>query len=526
SFLRPRRFGKSLWLSVLEYYYDIRQAEKFEKLFGKYYIGKNPTSLRNSFRILKFDFSGIDTRNVESAEQGFYQKVKLNLLGFIYTYQCFSTEQKNIIFSFNDAEEVTAHFFRYYPQDVPIYILFDEYDHFTNEILYQSVEKFKEAVSKQGYYRKFFEVVKTATQQGVVDRVFITGVSSVTLDGLTSGFNILTHLTYQEEFEAMTGFTEEEVRELFRQITTDKQKEEEVIEEMRTWYNGYRFSRKSKQTIYNSDMALYYLRHFQSSGSAPDQMLDMNIAPDYGKLRQLFQVIEIDKHQETIQQIIEHKTIVAPLIGMFSFDREFGTTELVNFLAYLGNLTIDKPRGNYIQFKIPNKVIEILYWKYYAEILEKRAAISNQTFALVNASLEMGEQGNFEPFFQLVQNLLKGLSNRDFIQFSEKQIKLAIIAYLMLADNYDVISERELQSGGYPDILLFSKPQNPVIYEYAIEVKYLKKEEENQLAQKQEEAKNQLLSYYQNDANLQKRENLILVTVVAVKDVLHTQRVW
>ncbi|MDW8303065.1 MAG: AAA family ATPase, partial [Bacteroidia bacterium] len=178
SFLRPRKFGKSLWLSILEYYYDINQKHKFELLFGKYYIGKNPTPLHNSYRILFFDFSGIDTSDKEQAKQGFTLSVQASIDNFFDRYpDAYSIDKQNYVRSGVDAEEKMTLFFQRYDKRAPIYVLFDEYDHFTNDILYRSLDEFVDSVSKQGYIRKFYEVIKSAARQGIVDRVFITGVS-------------------------------------------------------------------------------------------------------------------------------------------------------------------------------------------------------------------------------------------------------------------------------------------------------------------------------------------------------------
>ncbi|MDW8345379.1 MAG: AAA family ATPase, partial [Bacteroidia bacterium] len=241
SFLRPRKFGKSLWLSVLEHYYDINRANKFEYLFGKYYIGKNPTPLRNQYRILRFDFSGIDTSNKERAKRGFNFSVQSSLDNFQVRYHIFEERVVEYIRSAIDAEEKMKRFFDHYPKDKPIYILFDEYDHFTNDILYRSLNEFVDSVSKQGYIRKFYEVIKSSTQQGVVDRVFITGVSPLTLDALTSGFNILSDLTHSLEFETMLGFTENEVQDLIALTVQDTTQQNIILQEMKEWYNGYRF---------------------------------------------------------------------------------------------------------------------------------------------------------------------------------------------------------------------------------------------------------------------------------------------
>jgi len=526
SYLRPRRFGKSLFLSVLEHYYDVLRKDKFETLFGKYYIGQNPTPLANSYRILNFNFSGINTDTRESSQQGFNFSVEGSLIGFMKRYKCFSEQEKQYIIR-HDAEEMLNHFFEYYPEDYPIYILIDEYDHFTNEILYRNLNEFKDSVSKNGYVRKFYEVIKNATQQGVVARVFITGVSPITLDSLTSGFNIIKHLTHKAEFEQVMGFTENEVRELLNLVLTDKNREEEIMQELKKWYNGYKFYPFSTENLYNSDMILYGLDEFKSEQRLPARMLDPNIMPDYGKLKQMFEVVNVRKNQEVLQEVLENGNITSELIYQFNLERGFGKKEFISFLYYLGNLTIqESSQMGLSRFRIPNQVIAELYWQYYATVLQSYAGIETEEYDLQKVVHDMATDGKYEPFFEMIEELLEGLSNRDFIQFSEKYIKMAIIAYMQLANLFEVRSEREVKNLGYIDLELLKSMQNPFQHiEYAMEIKYLKKANKAQLAQIQQEAKEQLLSYYKNDPELQKKTQLILLTVVVVKSKVHVQKV-
>jgi len=526
SYLRPRRFGKSLFLSVLEHYYDVLRKKKFEKLFGKYYIGQNPTPLANSYRILNFNFSGINTDTRESSQQGFNFSVEGSLIGFMKRYKCFSEQEEQYIIR-HDAEEMLNHFFEYYPEDYPIYILIDEYDHFTNEILYRNLNEFKDSVSKNGYVRKFYEVIKNATQQGVVARVFITGVSPITLDSLTSGFNIIKHLTHKAEFEQVMGFTENEVRELLNLVLTDKNREEEIMQELKKWYNGYKFYPFSTENLYNSDMILYGLDEFKSEQRLPARMLDPNIMPDYGKLKQMFEVVNVRKNQEVLQEVLENGNITSELIYQFNLERGFGKKEFISFLYYLGNLTIqESSQMGLSRFRIPNQVIAELYWQYYATVLQSYAGIETEEYDLQKVVHDMATDGKYEPFFEMIEELLEGLSNRDFIQFSEKYIKMAIIAYMQLANLFEVRSEREVKNLGYIDLELLKSMQNPFQHiEYAMEIKYLKKANKAQLAQIQQEAKEQLLSYYKNDPELQKKPQLILLTVVVVKSKVHVQKV-
>jgi hypothetical protein len=347
------------------------------------------------------------------------------------------------------------------------------------------------------------------------------------LDSLTSGFNILTDITHDEDFEAMMGFSEQEVRELLCLVLEDPTREQEIMQEMKTWYNGYRFNEYSDLNIYNSDMVLYYLNHFKRNQQSPARMLDMNIAPDYGKLKQMFRVVNLNRNLEVLQQVLEIGFVRTELITQFNFERDFGKREFINFLAYMGNLTIEKAvTANVVQFKIPNLVIAELYWQYYADVLQERADLKYEADEVLPAVLDMALEGKYDNFIALVEKLLKNLSNRDFIRFDEKNIKMVLIAYLAQANIFYVISEQETQGGGYPDLFLFKKPSNPYEHhQFVIELKYLKQDESDRLAEKQEEAKTQLLLYYQQDTVLQHKKNLHLLTIVAIKDKLFVERI-
>jgi hypothetical protein len=256
-------------------------------------------------------------------------------------------------------------------------------------------------------------------------------------------------------------------------------------------------------------------------------MLDPNIMPDYGKLKQMFEVVNVRKNQEVLQEVLENGNITSELIYQFNLERGFGKKEFISFLYYLGNLTIqESSQMGLSRFRIPNQVIAELYWQYYATVLQSYAGIETEEYDLQKVVHDMATDGKYEPFFEMIEELLEGLSNRDFIQFSEKYIKMAIIAYMQLANLFEVRSEREVKNLGYIDLELLKSMQNPFQHiEYAMEIKYLKKANKAQLAQVQQEAKEQLLSYYKNDPELQKKPQLILLTVVVVKSKVHVQKV-
>jgi hypothetical protein len=525
SFLRPRRFGKSLFLSMLEYYYDILYKDRFEELFGKYYIGQNPTPLANSYRVLVFDFSGVSGDTFEKVRNKFNSFVKAALEKFFNKHPIFTSQKQASILAYESAEEMLIHFFCHYVGfSERIYLLIDEYDHFTHEILIQDLDAFKKAVSLNGYVRKFYEVIKSATRDGVVDKIFITGVSPITLDGLTSGFNILTHLTQDENFASMMGFSEEEVRGLLRLALEDPSREETIMQDLRYYYNGYKFSPDSEEYLYNPDMVLYFLKHFKSRQSYPKQMLDYNIAPDYQKLKNMFELARWQDNIAVLETVLAQKTIAGDLISQFSFEKPFTENDFVNLLYYLGNLTLEtENEAGEIIFRIPNRVIEELYWQYYAYFLQTQNDLPQGEDSVRKAVAEL-TRGNWVPFFEQAAESLKALSNRDFRKFDEKYIKMLIIAYAIQGKYFFVQSEREVKGGGYIDLELYIRPGRAATHhQFALEIKYLKKEEEDQKDRAMQEAKAQLLKYYQSDEILQSKAQLHLLAVVVVKDSLYVE---
>ncbi|NUU97600.1 AAA family ATPase, partial [Marinitoga sp. 1138] len=270
-FLRPRKFGKTLFLDTLGKYYDINYKNKFEELFGDLYIGENPTPLKNEYYILYMDFSGIQTENKDILIKSFKNNVIVYLENFNSRYNLkikiekeFS-EPADIIRAFlNNAIEVL---------DKPIYLLIDEYDHFANELLSFNLDLFRNSVTKHGFVRKFYEEIKKGTKT-IIERIFMTGVSPIMLDSLTSGFNITKNKTTDINFNKMLGFTKEEVIQLleYYEIYSDK-----LLKEMEENYNGYRFNIEAKEKLYNPDMVFYFITEYQSQQKPPQKIIDDNI---------------------------------------------------------------------------------------------------------------------------------------------------------------------------------------------------------------------------------------------------------
>jgi len=283
--LRPRRFGKSLFLSSLIYYYDINRKDDFNSIFSELDIGKNPTSLRSSYKVLFMNFSGIDTDSRDRIQYAFNEEVRRRTKSFLKNYN-FSIEQQNKLDQPKTAADIFILFTDIVQQE-KIYLIIDEYDHFANSILGDDLTLFKDVIGKGGFVRAFYETVKTATQEGIVERIFMTGVTSITMDSMTSGFNIMKNISHNKRFNSAIGFTRIEVESIIEPIVQRCDLNQDVLmSDLKNWYNGYLFNIDTRQTIYNSDMLLYFTQEFkQEKCEYPFNMLDSNIASDYGKIR-------------------------------------------------------------------------------------------------------------------------------------------------------------------------------------------------------------------------------------------------
>ena len=522
-FLRPRRFGKSLFASVLQHYYGLEFKEEFELLFGKFYIGQHPTPEKNAYHVLKFNFSGIQTSTQEKTEAGFLAKVRSGIIAFLRTYSLLSVKEKDYILQQSDAALTLNTFFDAILGNVKIYLLIDEYDHFTNALMAADFVTFQDAVSQDGFVRTFYETIKNGTDEGIIERIFITGVSPITLDSLTSGFNIGTHFSLEEALHEMMGFSEKEVLSMLEQIAP-AEKQAAILADMSKWYNGYLFNEDAKQKIYNSDMVLYFLKHYKRYGKYPKEMLDTNISSDYGKLRRMFNLKTPIKNYEILKEIVEGKEQKANIVTEFSLRKNFTKNDFLSLLFYLGFLTIQSAKGGSVTLKIPNYVIQRLYFDSFIAQLIEGEEMPSQFDQIQESMLEMAFQGNPEPFFQLIEKVLSHLSRRDYRGFDEKHIKAIIIALATQVETYFVKSEREHQSG-YSDVLFLERPPFNIDHQYIFELKYLKQAEKKGLPTVQKKAKKQLLDYISGEPELQSMKNLQAWIVIVMKDKIFRERV-
>ena len=482
-FLRPRRFGKSLFTSVLEYYYGINYADEFERLFGKTYLGQHPTKFKNSYYILKFGFTGLKTDTTDGLLASFRDSINNSFQLFCIKYHV-------------------------------------------------DLDYTKEGVTKTGFVRKWYEKIKDGTSDGTIGRFFATGVSPITLDSLTSGFNIAIDYTRFETFNEMMGFTEEEVRFLISETLGDVPADEmeQIVEEMRKCYDGYLFNPHSNERLFNSNMSLNYLSAYLQTRRPPDNLLDASIASDYSKMGKMFALKNKSSNYEVLQEIIEGKEQTAFMTAQYSLEKRFDKNDFMSLLFYLGYLTIDSSYAGMVKLRVPNYVVKELYFSYFEMLLEEEFKyeldVSNVQTALTILALE-GDNTNL---IACIETVLSGMSNRDSIKtfrrtqvrgtflMDEKYVKTICFTLCMLSKCYVVESENEVNKG-YSDIQLLKRPGIDVNFYAMIEFKYLSKadDKEENISRKLEAAKKQL-GRYNDSPKFKGMNNLKKWAVVFVGD--------
>ena len=515
--LRPRKFGKTLFTSVLENYYDLKKKDKFNKLFGETYIGKNPTKLKNGYHILKFNFSGINTQDEETTMKGFKENVTISIDTFVKNYEIdfYVNPELTIEGLLNSLIEA----FRIQKPEEKIYVIVDEYDHFANELLGFKPEQFKNLVSKNGQVRKWYEILKKGTET-VVDRIFITGVAPITLDSMTSGFNIIKDETQDRTFNEMMGFTNNELKILMKEQEISEEKQKELLPIMEENYDGYKFSLKGKERIYNSNMCLYFLNEYVKYKEIPEKLVDVNIVSDYNKIGSMLRLCKNENRLDIIEETVSGEGILTEITQKFNPEIAFGETEMVSMLYYLGYLTIDKELLGKAELKIPNKVMKEIYGDYFLKILDEETNLIIEEREYNEILQEVALEGKIDKAVGLLQKYLNNLSNRDYQNFTEKYVKLIFYCIMMNLKIYNVKSEMEVQRE-YPDIVLIPKEKDKGYNAIMID---LKKTEENKLEEKLKEARKQI-EKYANTEEMKEIKNLNKYTVVAVNGKIYVEKI-
>lgn len=503
-FIRPRSFGKSLFLSMMEAYYDKAMRDRFDELFGNLWIGKNPTKLKNRYEVLHLDFSRIGG-NVDNIEKNFQIYCSRTLDAFVYKYK--EDYPQNI------SDEVFATDY-YYDKlqiilnwsanaNIPMYLIIDEYDNFTNNILNENGEGVYHAITHaNGFYRDLFKCFK-----GNFERIFLTEVSPVTLDDLTSGFNIGMNISTSANFDKMLGFSTNDVREMFSyyqsvgELPKDKDIEE-MIEEIKPWYDNYCFSPKcldDSNRVFNSDMVLYYLYNYISSGEPPKEMVDPNTKTDYNKLLKL---ISIDKNQGTkdsvLMDVAQKGEIKATISSSFSALEMLTDPDVFpSLLFYYGMLTIKGSYGSQLILGIPNNNVRKQYYGYLQKNYSNRCNI-NLT-KLTSGFNDMALNGEWRETLQYMAEQYATLSSfRDCIE-GERNIQGFFLAYLNLNSFYLTAPELELNHEYCDFFLLPDMTHYKSAHSYILEIKYLPKgmHTDDQAEKQWQEAVEQIENYAQ-----------------------------
>ena len=467
-FIRPRRFGKSLFLSALENYYDLNRKDTFESIFGNLYIGKHPTPEQGTYAVMKFNFSGLNTDNLEEFKKSFLCRIQDGVIDFLRRY--IPAAEEDIKYIRENNSGVNALNFAYTAAGyagVKIFVIIDEYDHFANRLIAMG-EMYKKEVGRSGIVRSFYEQLKAGTDS-VVRRIFITGISPMMVNDLTSGFNMSTDYSLFPKYNEMLGFTKEEVDRLMIETGVDKKL---IKVDMEYYYNGYMFNAKAENKVYNSQMILYLFNQVLQLGEQPKDVVDTNLQTDYARLRRL---AENDNNRGLLMQIIKDNGILAEVIGRFSLDKLESEEYFVSLLFYLGMLTNGGTIEGRNWLKIPNYSIKTLYWDYavsYAQDFEKKMVSISELSDTIG---EMAYRGDFKPYLDFfTENFLKRLSNRDLMNFDEKYIKVMLLSTLFTSRLYLPVSESE-NINGYTDIYLQKHPSiTDMKYEYVFEIKYVK----------------------------------------------------
>lgn len=483
--IRPRRFGKSLFLNMLNCYYDVKYADRFDELFGNQYIGKHPTCEQGKYLVLYFNFSAVRGTG-EDLEKNFNIYAKIQMEGFADQYASYFEPgfPKEIRELDTAASQLSFIGKRAAMQGLSIYLLIDEYDNFTNTILSSEGNNVYQALTHDsGFYRGFFNIVKSITTgpDAPVKRMFITGVSPVTLDDVTSGFNIGTNITTDEEFNSMVGFSEMELNEMLSYYQSEgmlKDSIEDLVCMMKPWYDNYCFAKECiGQTMYNSDMVLYFLNNYLQKKRPPSEMLDRNIRTDYSKLRHF---ISIDKMQEegrsVITRLIETGEVNGNVIkDSFPAENLADPGNFISLLYYFGLLTYDRVEYGETIMKVPNLAVREQIYGYLVEAMKERDSIVFPFMDLSDRMRRMGYFGEWEAALDFFADQVnKKAVLRDMI-YQESTIKTLMVAYMGLVDYFIIWPEFEA-GRGFSDLYLMPNLTNypDMQYAYLIELKFLK----------------------------------------------------
>ena len=503
--IRPRRFGKSVFISMLQAYYDIAKADRFDHLFDGLWIQQHPTPLKNTFQVVYFDFSLISAGRGE-LEENFNTYCAIVMDSFIERYKDYYSEEfyRKVKATDNAGTKMKLVNNEAQQKGYPLYLIIDEYDNFTNVILSDGgKDLFRNLTHASGFYREYFKLFKA-----MFSRVFLIGVSPVTLDDLSSGYNIDWNISQDPRFNAMLGFSEADTHEMFRYYQANgKLRPEADIEammaEMKPWYNNYCFSPDCLEDdrLYNCDMVLYYLRHQIFYGRAPREMVDKNIRTDYKKLKMLADIDrgnQRENRMSVIEEIAATGTVTMTLKTSFPAEYVTDDSNFRSLLYYYGLLTMDSEEWGQLKMVIPNNCVKEQYWSFMRDYFQR--SMTMDLSALESCLFGLAKDGDWQTLIQYIASAYKANSSvRDSI-LGEHNLQGFFKAYLALNNLYLVEPEIELNYGSSDFLLLPDKVRYPEIaHSYILELKYVPSTASDaQVAEKSQEADWQLAQYSQD----------------------------
>ena len=477
--VRPRRFGKSLFLNMLEAYYDINEKDNFPELFKGLYVADHPTENRNRFQVLHLDFSRVGS-DVEKLSDNFDKYLSLRCMSFAKAYARFypdgflkemeqtegGVQRLNFI---DDAAKAAG---------CSLYLIVDEYDNFTNNVLnIKGHEAYHALTHGTGFYRDVFKLFK-----GMFDRIIMLGVSPITLDDLTSGYNIALNMTIDPRFNQMLGFSEDEVRQMIRyykEVGAIKPEltEDGIIADIKPWYDNYCFAKSSfgkEPSMFNSDMVCYYMSTLVDTGSKPEDMVDPNTKTDYKKLRNLIEIGNMtEERRQTIYDIVHTGYTIATINSYFPAESITDEDNFISLLFYYGMLTIRGTLGAALKLGIPNNNVRIQYYNYLMQAFQqiRPTALSQLNVPFYQAAVE----GSWHPMMDYILKAYHDTTAVRQLIEGERNLQGFMNAYLTLTSYYLVAPEMEFSHGYCDFFLLPNYTVYPMVaHSYILELKYLK----------------------------------------------------
>lgn len=536
-FIRPRRFGKSLFLSMMEAYYDVLYKERFEELFKGTYIYEQPTEDRGTYLVLKFNFSLIDPA-VDNVETSFLEQIQGTALSFVRKYSDYLlTDREYFIRAIEksrSASDTLSNLVRLCKDSrQKLYVIIDEYDNFSNTILSTTGEdEYEKLTHGTGSFRSFFSVLKGGTDGtgAPFSRLLLTGVSPITLDDVTSGYNIGKNVSLEPHFNRMLGFSREDVCEMIEYYRVERGVEhetEQLLEIMAEWYGNYLFSEDDDVKLFNPDMVLYFMDNYLARKKLPDDLIDRNVRIDYGKLRHLI-IVDRDKTKiptpngnfGKLKEIIEKGETSAKIAKGFPLEELTDTNNFVSLLFYFGLLTIESAEKDKKLLRIPNETMKRLYYDYINKGYHETDIFDLDLSLYSDLMTDMAFAGKWQPLLEFITGRMReSMSLRDLIT-GEKSVQAFLNVYLGLTNLYIIHVEKELNKG-YADIIMepFLPRYEGIRYSYLLEIKYVKagvKPEDTKIQKLKAEAEKQLTSYSLDKKLKKTLEKTTLIKIVLV----------